>query len=153
MKKKLLALVLAACMLCGFSTTAFAETTVYGDGDASIPVTYHKDSSYSISIPESIDLNGNSITFSCYKNITDNEIIDVTLDSNDINLQSTSGGQSTHGNLTKPTGELMPTDIPVIQFINGETCIKTLEYSFNAQDANAGDYTGTMTFHFSLRNL
>ena len=28
MKKKILSLVLAACMLCGFSTTAFAETTI-----------------------------------------------------------------------------------------------------------------------------
>lgn len=154
MKKKILSLVLAACMLCGFSTTAFAETTVDGDGEASIPVTYHQESHYMVTIPESIDLNGDTLTMECYRNISDNEVIDVKVADSTIHVQN-ANGETEYGYFAESNGVSVSTDTPIIQFTSSNSYEQTFNYSFFLQDpdAKAGDYTGSMTFYFSLRTI
>lgn len=147
MKKKLLALALAACMLCSFSTTAFAEDTVYGDGDAEIPATYHQDSSYFVTIPETINLNDGIISMEFATNIEDNEYIAVSLPKASVNFMK--NGFSNSGYFVVNDMRLQDEAV-IMEVISGETN-KDFYYRIETEGLRAGDYETTVRFSFNLR--
>lgn len=149
MKKKLLSVVLAGCMLMGFNTTAFAETTVYGDGSATVPATYHADSSYMISIPESINLNDSSLTMDFSMNITDSEYIEVSLASAAVNFEH--GAYNYTGYFTDGGMQLEDGAVIMTHDNSKESPSETFYYTFDGSNVHAGDYTSSVTFNFALR--
>lgn len=149
--KKLLSLLLAGCMLLGLSTTAFAETYVTESGEQSIPVEYTKYSTYSIMIPEVINLNETSCVFNFYPDIQDSEQLLVKIVSPDFSL--TNGTDTYTKTIYKNyQQEAYSQNETVCSYSNGEDYFQYFNYYFDGSDLKAGNWTGTMTFSFWLES-
>lgn len=150
MKKKIFALVLALTMVLGLNTTVFASELWEDGQSASSTVTYYVDSSYSIYIPETIDL-GEGYTFQAsYLNITDNQQVNVSI----TNL--TSAG---YLEMTSDSGNQIYMQLNgigdynrVATFTSDSTTSPITIYGQVAENsyAKAGTYTGTAEFSVSL---
>lgn len=150
MEKKVFALVLALTMILGLNTTVFASELWEDGQSASSTVTYYVDSSYSIYIPETIDL-GEGYTFQAsYLNITDNQQVNVSI----TNL--TSAG---YLEMTNDSGNQIYMQLNgigdynrVATFTSDSTTSPITIYGQVSENsyAKAGTYTGTAEFSVSL---
>lgn len=167
--KKVLALVLSVLMIASFSTTAFAaETEDAYAGSGELQITGHVYSSYTISIPATINLSEGTI---CEVTANDAYIeegysLDVCVtnlnESGLITLKHvTNQYASTECSIVRYTdsGEIAqtPYDAPLVSFVasdfpNGTSCVKYFGLEIS-QWGTPGDYTGTMTYSFSCNPI
>lgn len=150
MRKKFLALALILVMAFGLNTTVFASELFEDGQSASSTVTYYVDSSYSIYIPETIDLR-NGYTFTAnYLNITDSQQINVTFSNLDSlgYLEMTGESGDTINMQFNGLGE----HNRVATFTSGNTTSPIKFYGQVADNsyAKAGTYTGTAEFTVNL---
>lgn len=156
MKKKCTALFIALCLLCSFSSTAFAaENSVYGNGSADTTVTYHIDSQYMVYIPEMLDLTymdaGNPYVFTAgIMELQGNEKVCVKTSTDQILLTNNSG--ATISGVFSCSGT--PSGNYVAEFTNNQlTCDYGIYFTLDGNNGfHAGDFTGTVTFNVSLEN-
>ena len=150
--KKILSFMLSAIIIFSCATTTHAQDVV-GNGMASSTAIYHVESQYCVLIPETIDLNANSCTFSSsFMDIADNEYVDITLQNPTLTLSNDSG-KTIEGQLMDTSGKEFTPSQSVATFSNTNQEAKQLEYSFMVvSSTSAGDYTGTITFDINLRN-
>lgn len=154
MKKKCTALLIALCLLCNFSSTAFAaENSVYGNGSADTIVTYHVDSQYMVYIPEMLDLTymdaNNPYVFTAgMMELQENEKVCVKASVDQILLTNNSG--ATISGFFDCTNASSSTY--AAEFVNGQlTCDYGIYFLLDGSSGfHAGDFTGTVTFNVSL---
>lgn len=157
MKKKCIALFSVMCLLCGFSTTAFAaDTSVYGNESADTTLTYHVDSQYMVYIPQTLDLTymdaNNPYTFTAgMMELQDNEIVRVTPATDTVTLTN-SNGATISGSFNRSDTLNGIGENGVAEFSNGQlTSNFGIYFILNGDSGfHAGDFTGTMTFNVSL---
>lgn len=142
--------VILSLMLCLSAIPVYAEeTTIYDGGNADIPVEYTAESHYSVTIPEVINLNNSSFSMTFYADITDSEVINVSIGDSNIHLSNASGDTTT-GYLTRIDGSHIDGYQPIIQYRKGDNSNQSFDYIFSAADARAGKWTGSLTFYFDL---
>lgn len=158
MKKKCTAFLIILCLLCSFSSTAFAaDTSVYGESSADTIVTYHVDSQYMVYIPETLDLTyldaNNPYVFTAgMMELQDNETVCVKIASDRITLTNSSGA-AISGSFNRSDTLTEITKIGhAAEFNNGQTtCNYGIYFTLNGDSGfHAGDFTGTVTFNVSL---
>ncbi len=138
--KKLLTLALTFVMLVGSTLNVMAEDSTLNITEMEIPITYTQPSSYSIYIPESIDMSSGEYTFTA-------NILDITSE------QKVKIKQTEQVHLTSEDGDVSQiwlrgsdgndeNNVAVFERGNNTSLI-----SMVAQfDGSAGTYSGTATF-------
>lgn len=147
MKKKLLSLTMAFCLLVG-SAMSVSAAQLQTDGEtADVQVTYDQPSSFCVNIPESIDLNStDGYRFTADSmNITDGQKVCIYAPMDDITLTNEYGLTGT---------ARLYTDIDnrgkcVAQFERGVTTSDCVMYG-QFDGFSAGHYEGTATFTIRL---
>lgn len=158
MKKKSVIFLVTLCLLCSFSSTAFAaDTSVYGESSADTVVTYHLDSQYMVYIPETLDLTyldaNNPYVFTAgMMALQDNEKVCVKVASDTIMLtnnhgNSISGYFNRSDNLTTASSLNSAAEFTSGQLVSDFGIYFMLD---GTNGINAGDYSGTVTFNVSL---
>lgn len=158
MKKKCTAFLIILCLLCSFSSTAFAaDTSVYGESSADTIVTYHVDSQYMVYIPETLDLTyldaNNPYVFTAgMMALQDNEKVCVKVSSDPIMLTNNIGA-SISGYFNRSDTLTTVSDLnSAAEFTNGQLVSDFGIYFMldGGSGLNAGDFSGTVTFNVSL---
>lgn len=166
--KKVLALVLSVLMIASFSTTAFAaETEDAYAGSGELQVTGHIYSSYTITIPATINIKDTPI---CEVTVNDAYIeegysLDVfatNLESGFLSLKHTTNQYaSTECYILRYEGDstinVSSSDEPIVSFTasdfpNGTSCVKYFGLEIS-QWGTPGDYTGIMKYSFSCNPI
>lgn len=141
--KKLTALLLSICLLVGSSMNVFAtQTTDPNATEMSVPIEYTQQSTYTLYIPEVIDLTYGEYVFEAnYIDILESEVVVITAPGY-VTMTSDEGKTgSMQFNGSDSRG--------VAVFENGNT---TSVSSMYAQfDGTAGHYTGTATFTIAIQ--
>lgn len=158
MKKKCTVFLAALCLLCSFSTTAYAaDTSVYGDSSADTIVTYHVDSQYMVYIPETLDLTyldaNNPYVFTAgMMELQENEKVCVKPSTDLITLTNGSGASIMGYFNRSDTRETITSINNAAEFTNGQL-VSNYGIYFTLDGGSgfhAGDFTGTVTFDVSL---
>lgn len=142
--KKLLTLVLAFCMLVGSTISVMAAESPLNITEMEIPITYTQPGSYSIYIPESIDMSAGEYTFTA-------AIIDITSEQK-VKIKQTESVQ-----LTSEDGDVSSiwlygsdgnseNNVAVFERGNNTSIISMLAQF----DGTAGNYSGTATFTITI---
>lgn len=144
MKKRLIGFAMALCLLVGSAMSVSAQQ-IYGDGgSADVSISYDNQSTFTINIPESIDLSdpeGYKFTAE-YMYITDGEMVCVYAPEDPIPMTNEWGASGTVKLNLNEGGR-------VATFYRDQTVSDTVVYGvFNGMDA--GHYTGTATFTVKL---
>lgn len=157
MMKKLLSCALAACMLMSFTTTAFAESGGWSDGEytyisdgetADCELEYFQNSHYVVNIPLQIS----DVVYSNYQftatemNILDSEQVTVYLNGGDAVTMTNENGNKFDLYLYSSYGD------GVVAHFNSHTLDSScnLQARINDPMVYAGSYTGTATFRVAL---
>lgn len=154
MKKKSTIFLIVLCLLCSFSSTAFAaDTPVYGESSADTIVTYHIDSQYMVYIPESLDLTymdaNNPYVFTAgMMELQDNEKVCVKPSTDQVILTN-SNGATISGCFNYSS---LATGNYAAEFVNGQlTSDYGIYFTLDGDNGfHAGDFSGTVTFTVSL---
>lgn len=157
MKRKCTAFLITLCLLCSWSSTAFAaDTSVYGENSADTIVTYHVDSQYMVYIPETLDLtylDANPYVFTAgIMELQDNEMVCVKIPDPNITLTNSSG-KTISGSFTRSDTRSEITELGhAAEFSNGQlTSNYGIYFTLNGDGGfHAGDFSGTVTFNVSL---
>lgn len=159
--KKVFTAMLCMCMLVVGSTTAYAQDIgSFGDGgfgdSATSTMTYDIDSSYIVSIPDTINMNQENKLTSNMMDIRSNEIVEVYTDST-VQMQNQNNMEASPMDMEIVTSntELTYNGSPIVaQFLQGmsETSLSFWGKRPEAQ-GSAGHYEGTCEFHIRIRDI
>lgn len=144
MKKRLLGFAMALCLLVG-STMSVSAQQLFGDGEsAEVPISYDNQSTFTINIPESLDLsNPDGYNFTAeFMYITNSQMVCIYAPVDPIPMTNEWGAS---GSITLNPNE----GGCVATFYRDQTISNTSVYGmFSGSDA--GHYTGTATFTVKL---
>lgn len=146
MKKKLLCLAMALCLLVGSAMSVSAAQVSTNGGTADVPITYDNQSSFCVNIPESIDLNDSEgyLFTADYVYITDTQMLCVFAPADAITMTNEWGANGLARLYTSSSGNCVAT------FLRDQTTSDTPMYAmFDGQEA--GHYEGTATFTIQLQ--
>ena len=145
--KKLLSFMLVVCLLCGTTLNVSATSTDMNASEMSVPVTYDIQSSYSIYIPESIDMtNGEYVFEAAIIDILSDEM--VVVECPDYVSMTSDDGKTGSLSLYSNEDSMYPSRVALFEAGNTTSTI----IMRGQMDAQAGHYTGTATFKISLQN-
>lgn len=160
-KKLLLCITIIACVLCCTLTTYADDSQVF-EGTATSTLTYREQSTYCVLIPSYIDMSDTYVFSAENINITDNEMIVVSVSNtiNDCGIQFTheSGNHSLTKNIEQvPMSDSIPTELSpnCVGIFVGDNRTSAIGFrlsmeSFGTEKAYAGMYSAIVEFSVSL---
>lgn len=141
--KKILTLVLSLCLLVGSSMNVFAsQMTDPNATEMSVPIEYTQQSTYTLYIPEVIDLTYGEYVFEAnYIDILETEVVVITAPAY-VNMTSDDGKTGSM--------QLNGSDSRGVAVFENDN-LTSISSMYPQFDGRAGHYTGTATFTIGLQ--
>lgn len=152
--KKVVSIILALALIASFSSMVYADDSA-GSGESQIYA--HVYSSYTITIPATIDLrNGeNGVVTISDASIEEGYAVNVYVTNSDVNgviyLRHADGISSISCQILNEEGSFATEETPLVSFAASDIQAATATKNFTLQADTfgiAGEYSGTMTYSF-----
>lgn len=154
--KRLLLCAFAMILAVGTSTTAFAAQADEMNNVQDTTVQYYVSGTYTIDIPEYIDVTYGASLYASELNISDTSYISVQLfkvpENGVYTLTHTSGSDTINIQLSGNNGIVTPSNLELARFDSSSNTSTSFSASLVDDTASlkAGAYKGTVTFNFML---